>query len=53
MAQDPPVCRRDENNNQLAMGACDKEGKGRKAMATVIRVAGNKEGDGISNEGGL
>ncbi len=33
-------------NNQLAMGACDKEGKGGKAMAMGIRVAGNKEGKG-------
>ncbi len=33
-------------NNQLAMGACDKEGKGGKAMAMGIRVAGNKEGEG-------
>jgi hypothetical protein len=33
-------------NNQLAMGACDEEGKGGKAMAMGIRVAGNKEGKG-------
>jgi hypothetical protein len=33
-------------NNRLAMGACDKEGKGCKAMAMGIRVAGNKEGKG-------
>ncbi len=33
-------------NNQLAMGACDKEGKGGKAMAMRTRVAGNKEGEG-------
>jgi hypothetical protein len=32
-------------NNQLAMGACDKEGKGGKAMVMGIRVAGNKEGE--------
>jgi hypothetical protein len=48
-----------KNNNQLAMGACDEEGKGSKAMATGIRVAGNKEGkidkegDGIGNKGGV
>jgi hypothetical protein len=30
-------------NNQLAMGACDKEGKGGKAMAMGIRVAGDKD----------
>ncbi len=28
------------------MGACDKEGKGSKAMAMGIRVAGDKEGKG-------
>jgi hypothetical protein len=33
-------------NNQLAMGACDKEGKGGKAMAMGIRVAGDEEGEG-------
>ncbi len=33
-------------NNQLAMGACDEEVEGGKAMAMVIRVAGNKEGKG-------
>ncbi len=33
-------------NNQLAMGACDEEGEGGKAMAMGIRVAGNKEGEG-------
>jgi hypothetical protein len=33
-------------NNQLAMGACDEEVKGSKAMAMGIRVAGNKEGKG-------
>jgi hypothetical protein len=33
-------------NNQLAMGACDKEGKGGKAMAMGIRVVGDKEGEG-------
>jgi hypothetical protein len=48
-----------KNNNQLAMGACDKEGKGGKAMATEIRVVGNEEGDGdeegngIGNKGGV
>ncbi len=42
-----------KNNNQLARGAFDKEGKGGKAMATVIRVAGEKEGDGVSNKGGV
>jgi hypothetical protein len=41
------------------MGACDKEGKGGKAVATAMRVVGNKEGDGnkegkgVSNEGGV
>ncbi len=41
------------------MGACYKEGKGGKAMATAIRLAGNKEGkgnkvgNGISNKGGV
>jgi hypothetical protein len=33
-------------NNQLAMVACDQEGKGGKAMAMGIRVAGNEEGEG-------
>ncbi len=33
-------------NNQLAMGACDKEGEGGKAMAMGIRVAGDEEGEG-------
>jgi hypothetical protein len=33
-------------NNQLAMGACDEEVKGGKAMAMGIRVVGNKEGEG-------
>jgi hypothetical protein len=28
------------------MGACDKEGKGGKAMAMGIRVAGDEEGEG-------
>ncbi len=32
--------------NQLAMGACDKEGEGGKAMAMEIRVAGDEEGKG-------
>jgi hypothetical protein len=27
----------EDGNNQLAMGACDKEGKGGKAMAMGIR----------------
>ncbi len=46
-------------NNQLAMGACDKEGKGSKGMAMGIRVAGdkegegNKEGNGVGNKGGV
>jgi hypothetical protein len=46
-------------NNQLAIGACDKEGEGNKAMAMGIRVVGNKEGkgdkegNGISNKGGV
>ena len=29
-------------NNRLAMGACDEEGKGGKAMAMGIRVAGDE-----------
>ncbi len=33
-------------NKQLAMGACDKEVKGGKAMVMGIRVAGDKEGKG-------
>ncbi len=33
-------------NNQLAMVACDEEGKGGKAMAMGIRVAGDKDGEG-------
>ena len=46
-------------NNRLAMGACDKEGEGGNAMATVIRLVGdkegkgNKEGNGISDKGGV
>jgi hypothetical protein len=41
------------------MGACDKKGEGSKSMAMRIRVAGDeegkgdKEGDGISNKGGV
>ncbi len=41
------------------MGACDKEGKGGKAMAMGIRVMGNNEGKGnkegnvIGNKGGV
>jgi hypothetical protein len=47
------------SNNQLVMGAWDKEGKGGKAMAIGIRVMddvegeGNKEGNVVGNEGGL
>ncbi len=33
-------------NNQLAMGACDKEVKGSKVITMGIRVACNKEGEG-------
>jgi hypothetical protein len=33
-------------NNQLAMGACDKEVKGGKAITMGIRVAGDEEGEG-------
>jgi hypothetical protein len=33
-------------NNQLAIGACDEEGKGGKAMAMGIRVADDREGEG-------
>jgi hypothetical protein len=46
-------------DNQLGRGAFDKEGKGSKAMAMGIRVAGdnegegNKEGDGIGDKGGV
>jgi hypothetical protein len=48
-------------NNQLAMGACDKESEGSKAMAMAmgIRVVGDKEGEGnkegdvVGNEGGV
>ncbi len=46
-------------NNQLAMGAWDKEDKGGKAMAMGIRVAGDVEGKGdeegnvLGNEGGV
>ncbi len=44
MAQDPPPSMGEmQNNNQLAMGACDKEGEGSKAMAMEIRVAGDKD----------
>jgi hypothetical protein len=60
MAQDPPPSAGEmKNNNQLAMGACDEEGKGGKAMATTIRVTGNKEGkgnkegNGIGDKGGV
>jgi hypothetical protein len=35
-----------KTNIQLAMGACGKEGKGGKALAMLIRVAGNEEGKG-------
>ncbi len=41
------------------MGACDEVGKGGRAMAMGIRVAGNeegkgnKEGSGIGNKGGV
>jgi hypothetical protein len=48
-----------KNSNQQAMGACDKEGEGGKAMATAIRMAGNKEGvgskegNGNDDEGGV
>ncbi len=44
-------------NNQLAMGAWDKKGKGSKAMVMGIRVVGDKEGKGkeegnvVGNEG--
>ena len=45
-------------NNQLAIGAWGEEGKGNKAMAMGIRVAGDKEGKGNKegndvNEGGV
>jgi hypothetical protein len=35
------------------MEACDKEGKGGKEMATAIRVAGIKEGDGNKEGNGI
>ncbi len=60
MAQDPPPSAGEmKNNNQLATGACDEEGKSGKALAMGIKVAGdkegkgNKEGNGVSNEGGV
>ncbi len=55
MAQTPPVCGRDKNNNQLAMGACDKEGKGGKTMTMTIRVVGDEEGEGngVGDKGGV
>jgi hypothetical protein len=34
------------SNNQLAMGACDKEVKDSKVMAMGIRVVGDKESKG-------
>jgi hypothetical protein len=46
-------------NNQLAMGACDRESEGNKVMAMGLRVVGDKEGkgdkedNGISNKGGV
>jgi hypothetical protein len=42
-----------KNNYQLAMGACDKEGKGGKAMETAIRVVGNKEGNSNEESNGI
>jgi hypothetical protein len=42
-----------KNNNQLAMGACDKEGKGGKGIETAIRVVGDKEEDGVCDGGGV
>jgi hypothetical protein len=36
----------EDGNNQLTMGACEEEGKGSKAMAMGIRLAGNKDGKG-------
>jgi hypothetical protein len=42
----PPSVREMKNNNQLAIGACDKKSKGWKVIATVIRVANDKEGNG-------
>ena len=48
-----------KKNNELAMGACDEEGEGGKAMAMEIRVVGDEEGkgdevgDGVGNEGGV
>jgi hypothetical protein len=40
-------------NNQLAMGACDKEGEGSKVMAMGIRVVGNKAGKGNKEGNGV
>ena len=48
-----------KKNIELAMGACDEEGEGGKAMAMEIRVVGDEEGkgdevgDGVGNEGGV
>ncbi len=60
IAQDPPPSTGEmKNNNLLAMGACEKEGKDSKAIGTGIRVAGdkegkgNKEGDVVGKEGGV
>jgi hypothetical protein len=53
----PSQQQRWKNNNQLAMRARDKEGKGGKAMAMGIRVAGDEEGkckeegNGVNNKG--
>jgi hypothetical protein len=55
MAQDPPPPSTGEmkNNNQLAMGSCIEEGKGSKVIAVVMRMGGDKEGDGVGNKGGV
>ncbi len=54
MAQDPPPSMVEKkNNSQLAMGSCNKYGKGGKAMATTIRVAGSKEGNGNKKGDGV
>ena len=48
-----------KKNNELAMGACDEEGEGGKAMAMEIMVVGDEEGkgdevgDGVGKEGGV
>jgi hypothetical protein len=48
-----------EKQQSTSNGRCDEAGKGGKAMAIMIKVAGDKEGegdkegDGIGDEGGV